>query len=172
MSFKLGNTNISELYVGNSKIAQAYLGSSLVYQISQPAADYDSYVIHLTWTSSGRTFNMAGLHINGVQATTSQVTSIMVYGNGHWDSESSSDIETAIKWDNNDNGYAMWGDAININFTSNSVLNKVEVKTGTWYGGNFMEVTMHVAGVKDGVETDLGYTSNTNDANLIYTVNI
>ena len=35
-----------------------------------------------------------------------------------------------------------------------------------------MTVTMHVAGVKDGVETDLGYTSNTNDANLIYTVNI
>lgn len=36
MSVKLGNTNISELYVGNSKIAQAYLGSSLVYQIIPP----------------------------------------------------------------------------------------------------------------------------------------
>lgn len=36
MSFKLGNTNISELYVGNSKIAQAYLGSSLVYQLPGP----------------------------------------------------------------------------------------------------------------------------------------
>lgn len=36
MSFKLGNTNIGELYVGSNKIAQAYLGSNLVYQLSGP----------------------------------------------------------------------------------------------------------------------------------------
>ena len=36
MSFKLGNTNISELYLGSNKIAQAYLGSNLVYQTSAP----------------------------------------------------------------------------------------------------------------------------------------
>lgn len=36
MSFKLGNTNIGELYVGSNKIAQAYLGSNLVYQSAAP----------------------------------------------------------------------------------------------------------------------------------------
>ena len=36
MSFKLGNTNIGELYVGSTKISQAYLGSNLVYQYSAP----------------------------------------------------------------------------------------------------------------------------------------
>jgi surface protein len=36
MSFKLGNTNISELYVGSNKIAQAYFGSNLVYQAAAP----------------------------------------------------------------------------------------------------------------------------------------
>ena len=33
---KLGNTNISELYVGSTKIAQAYVGSTLVYQLPSP----------------------------------------------------------------------------------------------------------------------------------------
>ena len=36
MSFKLGNTNIGELYIGSNKIAQAYLGSNLVYKASAP----------------------------------------------------------------------------------------------------------------------------------------
>jgi len=36
MSFKLGNTNIGELYVGSNKIAKAYLGSNLVYQTTTP----------------------------------------------------------------------------------------------------------------------------------------
>lgn len=36
MSFKLGNTNIGELYVGSNKIAQAYLSSNLVYKASAP----------------------------------------------------------------------------------------------------------------------------------------
>jgi len=36
MSFKLGNTSISELYVGSTKIGSAYLGSTKVYESSQP----------------------------------------------------------------------------------------------------------------------------------------
>jgi len=172
MSFKLGNTNISELYVGNSKIAQAYLGSSLVFQVSQPQppVSYDSYKVHLTWSSSNN-FNMAGLHIDGVQATTSQVTSMWYYYES-WQEASSTYKSIAIQWDNNDQGQSFYGTAIDINFTSDNVPSTVQVKTGTWYGGGSMTVTMHVAGVKDGVETDLGYTSNTNAANLIYTVNI
>lgn len=43
MSFKLGNTNIGELYVGSNKIAQAYLGSSLVYN-STPEPSHDPVV--------------------------------------------------------------------------------------------------------------------------------
>jgi uncharacterized protein (TIGR02145 family) len=39
MSFKLGNINISGMYVGSNKIAQAYLGSTLVYQLTAPS-DY------------------------------------------------------------------------------------------------------------------------------------
>jgi len=168
MSFKLGNTNISELYVGSTKIAQAYLGSTLVFQL--PAQGYDSYKVHFTWSSNDN-LAMAGLHIDGVQATTSQVTSLRYY-NGGWQEASTSDRNTAIQWDNNDQGKAFYGTAIDINFTADNVPSTVQVKTGRWYGGGSMTVTMHVAGVKDGVETDLGYTSETNAANLIYTVNI
>ena len=166
----IGSSKIAEMYVGSTKIAQAYLGSSLVFQVAQPQANYDSYKVHLTWSSNDN-FNMAGLKIDGVQATSTQVTSLW-YNNGGWQEASSTDKNTAIQWDNNDNGKSYYGTAIDINFTSDNVPSTVQVKTGRWYGGGSMTVTMHVAGVKDGVETDLGYTSNTNDANLIYTVNI
>ena len=36
MSFKLGNTNIGELYVGSTKIGSAYLGSTKVYEVAAP----------------------------------------------------------------------------------------------------------------------------------------
>jgi len=49
MSFKLGNTNISELYVGNSKIAQAYLGYSLVYQQTAPGPTDEVTIGTQTW---------------------------------------------------------------------------------------------------------------------------
>lgn len=166
----IGSSKISEMYVGNTKIARAYLGSTLVFQISQPSADYDSYKVHLTWSSNDN-FNMAGLKINGVQATTTQVTSLWYYYNG-WQEASSTERNKAIQWDNNDQGTTFYGSAIDINFTSDDGISSVRVKTGTWYGGGSMTVTMHVAGVKDGVETDLGYTSQTNAASLIYTVNI
>lgn len=163
----IGSSKIAEMYVGSTKIAQAYVGSTLVYQL--PAVGYDSYKVHITWSSNDN-FNMAGLKIDGVQATTSQVTSLW-YNNGGWQESSSTDRNSAIDWSNN-NGKSYYGTAIDINFTSDNVPTTVEVKTGRWYGGGSMTVTIHVAGVKDGVETDLGYTSNTNAANLIYTVNI
>lgn len=164
----IGSSKIAEMYVGSTKIAQAYLGSTLVFQL--PAAGYDSYKVHLTWSSNDN-FNMAGLHIDGVQATSSQVTSLW-YNQESWQEASTSDKEAAIQWDNNDQGRGWYCKAIDINFTADNIPSTVQVKTGRWYGGGSMTVTMHVAGVKDGVETDLGYTSNTNAANLIYTVNI
>lgn len=164
----IGSSKIAEMYVGSTKIAQAYVGSTLVFQL--PAAGYDSYKVHLTWSSNDN-FNMAGLHIDGVQATTSQVTSLRHYENGSWHEASSTDMNSAINWNNN-NGKSFYGTKIDISFTSDNVPSTVQVKTGRWYGGGSMTVTMHVAGVKDGVETDLGYTSNTNAANLIYTVNV
>lgn len=165
---QVGNNKIGEMYVGSTKIGSAYLGSTLVFQL--PAAGYDSYKIHLTWSSNDN-FNMAGLHIDGAQATTTQVTSLRYYNNG-WQEASSTDRNTAIQWDNNDNGKSFYGTGIDISFTADAVPATVQIKTGKWYGGGSMKVTMHVAGVKDGVETDLGYTSATNNANLIYTVNI
>lgn len=163
-----GSSKIAEMYVGSTKIAQAYVGSTIVFKL--PASTgYDSYVIHLTWSSSDD-LNLAGLHIDGVQPSTSDVT--LQYHNGTWQTASSSDIQSAIQWDNNDNGIAFYCDGINITFTNASIPSTVQVKTGRWYGGGYMTVTMHVAGVKDGVETDLGYTSQTNAPNLIYTVNI
>jgi len=164
----IGSSKIVEMYVGSTKIAQAYVGSTLVFQL--PTAGYDSYKVHLTWSSNDN-FNMAGLHIDGVQATTSQVTSLWYY-DGSWQEASTFDRETAIQWDNNDQGKSFYGTAIDINFTADNMPSTVQVKTGTWYGGGSMTVTMHVAGVKDGVETDLGYTTATNAANLTYTVNI
>ena len=164
----IGSSKIAEMYVGTTKIAQAYVGSTLVFQIAQSPASYDSYVIHFTWDSSDN-FNMAGLHVDGGQPSTSDVT--LQYHNGSWQTASSSDVESAIVWDNNDAGNSFYCDAIDIAFTSASIPTTVQVKTGTWYGGGSMTVTMHVAGVKDGAETDLGYTTETNSANLIYTVN-
>ena len=164
----IGSSKIGEMYVGSTKIAQAYVGSTLVFQL--PAAGYDSYKVHLTWSSKDN-FNMAGLRIDGVQAGSSQVTSLW-FNNGGWQEASSTDRNTAIQWNNNDNGKSFYGTAIDINFTADSVPTSVQVKTGTWYGGGSMTVTMHVAGVKDGVETDLGYTQHTNSSSLTYTVNI
>ena len=149
----IGSSKIAEMYVGSTKIAQAYVGSTLVFQL--PAAGYDSYKVHLTWSSNDN-FNMAGLHIDGVQATTSQVTSLWYY-NGGWQEASSTDKDTAIQWDNNDQGKSWYGTAIDINFTSDNVPSTVQVKTGRWYGGGSMTVTMHVAGVKDGVESSSNY---------------
>lgn len=164
----IGSSKIAEMYVGSTKIAQAYLGSILVFQL--PSDGYDSYVIHLTWSSSDN-LNLAGLLIDGVQPSTSDVT-LQFHNGGSWNTASSSDVESAIKWDNNDQGRSFYCDGINITFTNDSIPSIVKVKTGRWYGGGSMTVTMHVAGVKDGIETDLGYTSQTNAANLIYTVNI
>jgi len=164
----IGSSKIGEMYVGSTKIAQAYLGSTLVFQL--PAAGYDSYKVHLTWSSNDN-FNMAGLHIDGVQAGPRQVTSLRYY-RGVWENAPPNDITAAIKWDNNDNGKSFYGTAIDISFTADSKPASVQIKTGTWYGGGSMTVTMHVAGVKDGVETDLGYTQHTNSESLTYTVNI
>ena len=166
MAFKLGNTNIGELYVGSTKIAQAYLGSSLIYQL--PAAGYDSYKVHITWSSNDN-FNMAGVKIDDVQATTSQISSIWYY-NGGWSELSSTDKASAIDWSNN-NGKSMYGTAIDVNIDETSI-SKVQIHTGLWYGGGSMTVTIHVAGVKDGVETDLGYTSGTNSNDKTYTISI
>ena len=163
----IGSSHIAEMHVGSTKIAQAYVGSILVFKL--PTGGYDSYVIHMTWSSNDN-LNMAGLHIDGVQPSASDVT--LQYHDGTWQTASSSDLETAIQWDNNDGGKSFYCDGINIAFNSANIPSTVQVKTGRWYGGGSMTVTMHVAGIKDGVETDLGYTSETNAANLIYTVNI
>ena len=167
MSFNINNQEVKEIYVGNKQVIEAYVGSSLVYSLP---TGYDSYKVHLTWSSNDN-FNMAGLHIDGVQATTSQVTSLQYY-NGRWEESSASDRETAIQWDNNDQGKSFYGTAIDISFTADNVPSTVQVKTGKWYGGGSMTVTMHIAGIKDGVETDLGYTSQTNAANLTYTITV
>ena len=45
MSFKLGNTSISELYVGSTKIGSAYLGSTKVYEVAAPGPTFDSVTI-------------------------------------------------------------------------------------------------------------------------------
>ena len=165
----IGSSKISEMYVGSNKIAQAYVGSTIVFKLPS-ATGYDSYVIHLTFSSSDN-LNLAGLHIDGVQPSTSDVT-LQYHNDGTWQTASSSDLQSAIQWDNNDNGRTFYCDGINITFTNDSIPSTVQVKTGKWYGGGTMTVTMHVAGVKDGIETDLGYTSQTNAANLIYTVHI
>lgn len=167
MSFNINNQEVKEIYVGNKQVLEAYVGSSLVYSLP---SGYDSYKVHLTWSSKDN-FNMAGLHIDGVQAITSQVTSLQYYDDS-WHEASTSDRETAIQWDNNDQGKSLYGTAIDISFTADNVPSTVQVKTGKWYGGGSMTVTMHVAGIKEGVETDLGYTSQTNAANLIYTITV
>ena len=41
MALKLGNTNISELYVGSTKIGSAYLGSTKVYEGAAPTPTFN-----------------------------------------------------------------------------------------------------------------------------------
>lgn len=166
MSLNINNKEVKEIYVGNRQVLEAYVGSSLVYSI--PSV-YDSYKVHITWSSNDN-FNMAGLKINGVQATTSQVTSLWYYDSS-WHEASSTDRNSAIDWTNN-NGKSFYGTAIDINFTSDDPVTQVHVHTGLWYGGGSQTVTIHIAGVKDGVETDLGYTSDTNTNDKTYTINI
>jgi len=61
MSFKLGNTNIGELYVGSNKIAKAYLGSTLVYQSAAPGPTFDSVTIGTqTWMSKNLAIDDGG----------------------------------------------------------------------------------------------------------------
>lgn len=169
MPIKVGNTGIGEIYVGGTKIAQAYRGSTLIYQLATPPAGYDSYNVHLTWDRNDN-FNMAGLKINGVQATTSQVASIRTY-NGVWGDASSTEISKAIDWNNNQ-GQSFYGTEVVINFTSAATVTEVQVHTGLWYGGGSMTVTMYLDGVRDGVETYLGRTSGTNSSNKTYTVSV
>ena len=170
MGLNLGNTDIGEIYLGNTKIAEAYLGSTLVYQIPQPPAGYDSYVIHLTWDYADQIY-IAGLHIDGVQPSASDVT-LQYYYIDRWITASSSQLETAILWQDYYQGQQFFCEAIDITFNSANIPSTVQIKTATWYSGGSMRVTMHVAGVKDGVETDLGSTSATNAPDIIYTVNI
>lgn len=167
MSFSLGNTKIKEMYLGSTKIKEAYLGSTLIFKLD--AGGYDSYKVHITWSSNDN-FNMAGVKINGVQATNSQVTSLRYYDNG-WHEASSTDRNSAINWNNN-NGKSFYGTKIDISFTSDDPVTQVQVHTGLWYGGGSMTVTIHLAGVKDGVETDLGYTSGTNSNDKTYTISV
>lgn len=167
MSFSLGNTKIKEMYLGSTKIKEAYLGSTLIFKLD--AGGYDSYKVHITWSSNDN-FNMAGLKINGVQATNSQVTSLRYYDNG-WHEASSTDRNSAINWNNN-NGKSFYGTKVDISFDSGDPVTQVQVHTGLWYGGGSMTVTIHLAGVKDGVETDLGYTSGTNSNDKTYTISV
>lgn len=167
MSFSLGNTKIKEMYLGSTKIKEAYLGSTLIFKLD--AGGYDSYKVHITWSSNDN-FNMAGVKINGVQATSSEVTSIWYY-NGGWNEASSTDVSSAIDWSNN-NGKSFYGTAIDINLEPADIITTVQVHTGLWYGGGNMTVTIHLAGVKDGVETDLGYTSGTNSNDKTYTISV
>ena len=164
MSFNINNQEVKEIYVGNKQVLEAYVGSSLVYSLP---SGYDSYKVHITWSSNDN-FNMAGLKINGVQATQVQCTSIWYY-DGSWHELSSTDRNAAIDW-SNDGGKSMYGTAVDISFTSDNPITQAQVHTGKWYGGGSMTVTMHVAGVKDGVETDLGYTSDTNSNDKTYTI--
>ena len=161
---QVGNNKIGSLYVGSSKIGSAYLGSSLVYQAVAPG--YDSYKVHITWNSSDN-FNMAGVKIDGVQATTSQISSIWYYNNG-WSELSSTDKASAIDWSNN-NGKSMYGTKIDINIDE-PLINQVQIHTGLWYGGGSMTVNMSLVGVKNDVETELATATGTNSNDKTYTL--
>lgn len=161
---QVGNNKIGSLYVGSSKIGSAYLGSSLVYQAVAPG--YDSYKVHITWNSNDN-FNMAGVKIDGVQATTTQISSIWYY-NGGWSELSSTDKASAIDWTNN-NGKSMYGTKIDINIDE-PLISQVQIHTGLWYGGGSMTVNMSLVGVKNDVETELATATGTNSNDKTYTL--
>jgi len=144
-------------------------GNTTVAAVFKVYAVYDSYVIHLTWPSPN-SFGMAGLHIDDVQPSVSDVT--MKYYYEGWQEIYSSDVAYAINW-NDSYGCTFAGTAVDINFTANIVPSKVQVRTNgvSPLFGDYT-LTMRVAGIKAGVETDLGQISQTYTKNKIYTVNI
>ena len=85
MSFKLGNTNISELYVGSTKIGSAYLGSTKVYEGTAPGPTpiiLPDYTIRLKFTE--------GVTPSWYEGTAVQVSSSpniwdLTYNNSNWD---------------------------------------------------------------------------------------
>jgi uncharacterized protein (TIGR02145 family) len=68
MSFKLGNTNISEMYVGSTKIAQAYVGSTKVYEAVIPIQYYNVYI---SQTSGGTIYASPTYGSTGTEITLS-----------------------------------------------------------------------------------------------------
>lgn len=118
MSFKLGNTNISELYVGNSKIAQAYLGSSLVFS-SAPA--FDGYVVKCMWyDGSSSQVSAQGFKFNGTTVSSSMVKKGYLYTqDGGLQVLTATDIESAC---GEHDQFIMWGKGCEFWFENNATL--------------------------------------------------
>jgi len=166
MGLNLGNTNIGEIYLGNTKIAEAYLGSTKVYSLPVPAG-YDSYRIKVEWTQTGTAYQMffQGVNINGVAATSSQFSGGSYY---NWYVWIPLNPDAVINW-NQGNSYQfeiLYLDIIEPNVTS------IDVHIGTWWAGDYQPATVSLIGVKDGVETVLGSDTESNTADLTYSVSI
>lgn len=168
MSFKLGNTNIGEIYVGSQKIAEAYVGSTLVYQVSGPTPGYDSYILRVRWESDSKNDNLTfqGMWVNGSTATVSSARSKT--SGGSWSSVSSTDIEHATAGNESYNCYC---NVIEFTLSVSSTPSSVEWKTGTYYApsGN---IVGELVGISGGSETIIAYTTGSQSANTRYTITV
>lgn len=166
MSFKLGNTNIGEIYVGSQKIAEAYVGSTLVYQTATPG--YDSYILRVRWESSSTNDNLTfqGMWVDNATATVSSARSKT--SGGSWSNVSSTDIEHATTGNDSYNCYC---NVIEFTLSVSSMPSSVEWKSGTYYApsGN---IVGELVGISGGSETIIAYTTGSQSANTRYTITV
>ena len=131
MGFKLGNTNIGELYVGSQRIAQAYFGSSLVYQLVTPPT-FDGYVfkVHRHDDSSSQ------VSCQGMKMDNTTITSNDIYlarletQDGTWQTMTSEEIAGAC---NESGQMIMWGKGYEMWINKNDSMSQFQFHTFEYF---------------------------------------
>lgn len=117
MSFKLGNTNISELYVGSTKIGSAYLGSTLVYQSVAPGPPVpeDGVLIgNVIWSKFYVDYSISGVNPRRTYTYHNKDIAFYAYNDlrsvtfpNNWRLPTSSDYSNLLQTVGDRNGYKL-----------------------------------------------------------------
>lgn len=163
MSIVIGNTNYG-LSLGSTKIFEAYIGSQKIYS----AVNYDHYLIRLEWSGS-HNITMAGVSVDDIDLTTSDVISARVRNNS-WSDISSSDLAAGLPYSTSTSGPSFYGTRIELAFNWSTVPIKARWHSAQYYGGDSMTVTISLIGITSNNEEIVlatGSKSNSGGVNII-----